>query len=110
MCRDWLQHAPDLAEAKRHLAWSLLKTGAADVRAEALALAQAAAATTRDAPNLHVLGASQLAAGDPQQARATVQQALDLLDPQDRFTPFYRDQITATLQQCEAALAGQGGR
>ena len=107
LCRDWLTHAPELAEAWRHLAWYLLQTGAPDVRAEALTSAEKANALSgdTDGPTLHVLGASLLASGEPERARATVQRALATLDPADRFTPYYQQQMQATLQQCEAALA-----
>ena len=107
MCRDWVAQAPELAEARRHLAWSLLQTGAAEVRAEALALARGAAkapAAGDEAAAQHVLGAAQLANGDAATARATLQAALEKLDPNDRFAPYYRDRLQATLLLCETAL------
>ncbi len=106
MCRDWVTLAPTLGEAKRHLAWALLQTGDAAVSAEALGFARTAAAAPGgdDAATQQVLGAALLANGEAQAARDTVQKALAGLDPADRFTPYYEQQLQATLQQCEAAL------
>jgi tetratricopeptide (TPR) repeat protein len=105
MCREWLQHAPDLPEAQRHLAWSLLRTGDAQLAAEARSLAQAADAALggNDGPALHVLGAALLAVGDVAAAEAALARALAALDPADKFTPYYREQIEATQQQCRLA-------
>jgi tetratricopeptide (TPR) repeat protein len=109
MCRDWLQQAPLLPEAQRHLASSLLRTGDAAARREAVLLARAAVATTseKDGPALHVLGQALLATGDLAEAEATLARALAALDPADRFTPHYRGQIELTLEQCRRAREGK---
>jgi serine/threonine protein kinase/tetratricopeptide (TPR) repeat protein len=109
MCRDWLQHAPRLPEAQRHLASSLLRTDDAAARREALQLARAAVAATgdKDGPALHVLGQALLAAGEVAEAEATLARALAALDPADRFTPHYRGQIELTLEQCRRARKGK---
>ncbi|HEU4418793.1 MAG TPA: tetratricopeptide repeat protein, partial [Planctomycetota bacterium] len=109
MCRDWLQHARLLPEAQRHLAATLLRTGDAAARSEAVQLARAAVAATsdQDGPALHVLGQALLATGMLAEAEATLARALAVLDPADRLTPHYRGQIELTLEQCRRAREGR---
>ena len=55
-------------------------------------------------------GAAELANGDAETARCTVQAALDRLDPNDRFTPYYEGLMRATLERCNIALRRQEQR
>jgi tetratricopeptide (TPR) repeat protein len=111
MCRDWVRHGPGVAEAWRHLAWSMVRSDAAELREEALAIARKADQMTggADPPTRHVLAAALLWNGDASQALTIVQQALSALDPGDRFAPYYRELMQATEARCRRAL-DPGGR
>jgi len=111
MCRDWAEHMPRSPEPLRYLAQSIVRCKDKSMLAEAMAAATKANQLTKqkDGPTLHALAAVQLATGDAATAKATVTQALTLLDPKDRFTPYYQQQMQATLQQCDAVLK-KGGK
>lgn len=112
MCRDWAEHMPDSAEPLRYLAASMVKSGDEKLLPEAMQAAKTAndRMQSKDGPTMHVLGQVQLWSGDAKAARATVQKAMSLLPASDRFTPYYRQQMAATLQQCDRALGGAGGK
>lgn len=107
MCRDWVASSPELAEAWRHLAWSMVRSASVALRTEALAAARKADAMTggADAPTRHVLAEALLWHGDAATALSMVQQSMATLDPADRFTPYYRELMQATEAKCKAALA-----
>lgn len=106
MCREWAKHTPDAAEPLRYLASSLVRTKDKDLLPEALKLATIANSMTsqRDGPTMHILGVVELAIGNAIKAKETVTRAMGLLDPKDRFTSYYRQQMAATLEECELAL------
>lgn len=111
MCRDWLQQMPGTAEPLRHLAASMVRSKDESLLAEAMQHARAAAelGNGKDAPAMHVLATVQLWSGDAHAAKGTVEKALELLDPDDRFTPFYRQEMARTLAECDAAIAASTG-
>lgn len=106
MCRDWAQASPEDAEPLRHLAAAMVQDNKPEQLPEALAIAIRANTMMkdRDGPTVHVLGRVLLANGEVDKAKATVERALTLLDPGDRFAPYYRQQMQATLAKCERAL------
>lgn len=110
LCRDWAKHMPASAEPLRYLAQSLVRCDDEELLEEAMRAATDANALTgsKDGPTLHALAVVQLAMGDAQKAKATVTRAMGLLDPGDRFTPYYKQQMQATLAQCEAARKREG--
>ena len=110
LCRDWAKQMPTSAEPLRYLAQSMVRTGDKELLTEAMQVATNANTLTegKDGPTLHVLGLVELANGDPAKAKATVTRAMSLLDPNDRFSSFYRQQMQATLSQCEVALPKDG--
>ncbi|MFT4511499.1 MAG: serine/threonine protein kinase/tetratricopeptide (TPR) repeat protein [Planctomycetota bacterium] len=112
MCRDWVKHMPQSPEPLRYLASSMARTKDPELMPEALQVAAAAneLAKGADGPTMHVLSVVELWSGDAAKAKATAVKAMMLLDPKDRFSSFYRKQMTQTLALCEQALKSQEGK
>lgn len=112
MCRDWAKHMPTSPEPQRYLAASLVRTQDKQLLPEALQVASAAneLAEANDGPTMHVLATVELWSGDAAKAKATVTKAMTLLNPADRFSAYYRQQMVQTLSQCEQLLKPKEGK
>ena len=112
MCRDWAKHMPSSAEPLRYLAASMARSQDRQLLPEALQVAATANefAKRSDGPTMHVLGVVELWSGDAAKAKATVTQAMTLLDPKDRFRTYYLQQMSKTLAECEQVLKSAGSQ